>query len=76
MDAKSHQGNAACLRMIAESEAILGGGGGRSIMQKSQGAAPACLYRLEHTRFHPLAHTHTRTHTQHAGPEEAVAAVV
>lgn len=27
-------------------------------MQKSQGAAPACLYRQEHTRFFPQ-HTHT-----------------
>lgn len=44
--------------------------GSTSVMQTSQGAAPAFLYRQVF-----FVQTHTYPHTQHAGPVEAVAEV-
>ena len=87
MDAKSRQGNAACLRMIAESQAVLGGwGGGGGIHNAEIPRGSTCLLTQARThtfsfpgaRTHTCTHTHacTHTHTQLAGPEEAVAAVV
>lgn len=64
MDAKSHQGNAACLRMIAESEAILGGGGGQiHNAEIPRGSTCLLIQARTHTFSSPGAHTHTHTHT-------------
>lgn len=48
----------ACLRMIPQNPNHFTFHMGRSIMLKYHEAAPACLYRQEHTHFF---HTHTLT---------------